>query len=483
MILKGTAVKSDNMIENIDKSIRRKQTDGEFADIEQKTSGWYARRCGAENYSEHKTQIEAVRELITTSICQLKIIFNKEISSLENIGEYYTVCKNTEMVILWLKRIFEFFQQKFDQRDDEETGKLLEAADEVVWSCYNLIYLGCNSLPPPLPYIEPWYSPEALPIDIIPKIFRDGAIETEQALKIYKEHFNKLPIPIVRMPPVCIRTPWYLILLGHEVGHHIQYSLLPKRELVTKFKDQFNSAMGESGEKWKKWSEEIFADALSILYMREWAIKAMSQLELAPEVSMIKERDYYPSPIVRLHLMAEFAESIGLNGRSSLPPAYKNSNLTKSLCNEEILKCAQIVNDFFNKKQFKLDRANGANGADGAEGAEFSLLDRINFNDDFIKIIKDNKRVIKDEKNERILEGLDMNPITLICSTYDVWFEEENSNNLERIAEKSKKLIKGCAIKGFRKIGLINDLDIYKITNEVAKDITSDLLGMAKTNK
>jgi hypothetical protein len=53
--------------------------------------------------------------------------------------------------------------------------------------------------------------------------------------------------------------------------------------------------------------------------MGQWAVAAMVDLELSGPEAMLKRRDAYPSPWVRLRLLAETAAQLGLDGRSVLP--------------------------------------------------------------------------------------------------------------------------------------------------------------------
>ena len=39
------------------------------------------------------------------------------------------------------------------------------------------------------------------------------------------ERIKNLPVPVIGLPPVVARRPWWLVAAIHETGHHLQYSL------------------------------------------------------------------------------------------------------------------------------------------------------------------------------------------------------------------------------------------------------------------
>ena len=80
-----------------------------------------------------------------------------------------------------------------------------------------------------LPYIEPEYSPMAIPRDDPPP---DLAPEADSVLAAF---LGKLPVPLISLPPLCVTDPWWLILVAHEVGHHLQFDLCGGWTLVGTF--------------------------------------------------------------------------------------------------------------------------------------------------------------------------------------------------------------------------------------------------------
>ena len=241
------------------------------------------------------------------------------------IGAVYEVCRELDLRLLWLRRVWQFFAEKFDQRDTD-LAETLKAADEIVWSCYHQVFAQARLRAPevisgtaPLPFIEPRYSPSTFPADLVP-----ADLQSEVDKPFLTAHLNRLPVPVVRLQPACVSEPWWLIYAGHEVGHSVQFDLLPARGLVDGYRLLVQNAVrqsaGDSGDvtRWGNWSREIFADVFWVLTMGPWAIWAMVELELQRDQAMIERRERYPSGAIRLKLVAAVAAKLGLEAGPAL---------------------------------------------------------------------------------------------------------------------------------------------------------------------
>ncbi|HLZ60704.1 MAG TPA: hypothetical protein VKR06_27470, partial [Ktedonosporobacter sp.] len=103
--------------------------------------------------------------------------------------------------------------------------------------------------------------------------------------------------------------------------------------------------MGGTGgdkERWGRWSQEIFADIFSVLVMGQWAVAAMAELELGQPDTMLKRRSRYPAPVVRLKLLADLADRLGLDG-STRVQAYGLDLRALTQANEEASSDAALI--------------------------------------------------------------------------------------------------------------------------------------------
>ena len=222
--------------------------------------------------------------------------------------------QDNRRAIVWLRRVWFFFRDKYDQRNHPRAGELLRAADEVVWSCYNQVFESAELLgaalkqgPPPLPFVEARYSPAAYPPQFIP-----GDLQAEIDKYFKAQFLAQMPVPVVRLTPACVESPWWLIFVGHEVGHQIQHTVLPEKGLVKGYSDliettvQKQSSSDDIAKLWAGWSEEVFADIFSVLVMGPQALRGILELELAGRDALTDFREpTYPPAAVRLALLAE----------------------------------------------------------------------------------------------------------------------------------------------------------------------------------
>lgn len=297
---------------------RRARTEVSLRELATQIPRWLEMRRKADLRRQHATQLAAIETLLTKILTRLRA----DADALESKGSgsaLHLAAAGIDKRIAWLERVWTFLRTRFDQRDDPRLADMLAAADEVVWSCYEAVLnraaaLGLSigpRMPAPLPFVEARYSPEAFPSEMVPPELR-GEVEVE----VLREYLNRMPISVVRVPSACVPAPWWLVLLGHEVGHHVQYDMLPDRGLVTGFREHLRQAVMRStnselqAKRWADWSVEVFADLFSVLFVGPWAVRAMLELELANAAAFDEPRDRYPSPAMRLRLLARAADRV-----------------------------------------------------------------------------------------------------------------------------------------------------------------------------
>jgi hypothetical protein len=288
-----------------------------FQHLNTGVTDWLQKRFKVDSRGQHTTQLSAVSSVLQLILAQLEME-RKGLDSTDP-GALYENCERFDRRTVWLERLWQFFRGRFDQREDEGFTGVLRVADEVVWSCYSrplekatALGLRTGPAPAPLPFIEARYAPEAFPTELVPPDLRDEG----EATSLLKGHLNKMPTPVVRMTPSCVAAPWLVVYLAHEVGHHLQYDLLPQRGLVAEFRQLIEAVVqkqtdsGDEAQKWGGWSKEIFADVFSVISMGPWAVWAMVELEFKSAKYLNEERDAYPSPAMRLALLAEACDRV-----------------------------------------------------------------------------------------------------------------------------------------------------------------------------
>jgi hypothetical protein len=228
------------------------------------------------------------------------------------VAETYEQCRLIDQQISLVRRIWRWFADKYDQRDDSSLAGTLAAADEVIWAVHAEVHRACGAdpVPPaPLPYIDEAEAPEAVPRDEPTAELRPGGFDDLLASTL-----ARLPIPVVGLPPTGPDGPAALVLLGHEVGHHLLYDLEPSRQLLAALGEAVQRKVGPpEGARWRAWSQEVFADLVGLAALGPSLVTSLLRYELGTQEHLLdRGRGRYPAPAVRLALLAELARRLGL---------------------------------------------------------------------------------------------------------------------------------------------------------------------------
>lgn len=325
--------------QHIPGELRWQESAAELKQLATEVAAWVKRY---ESRDQYHTQLSALAGFVDGALkareTELATVLPQESST----GAVFEACQKQDEQTLWLRRVWNYFRDRFNQRDDVgDTGRLVRAADEVIWSCYQPVRAWLKKQrqkkpeaerprPVPLPYIEPEYSPAVVPQTswqrFLPQLQNSGDSNFQS------KHLARLPMAMMRLPPAYTRSPWWLVLVAHELGHYIQYELLDQRRLVQTYSDRVRAAaeaalrqqgVGDmeaerGGDRWVNWSQELFADAVSVCLMGSAAVSLMGELELSGDGKMTPNRGAYPPRIVRLKFLEEVAAALKLRGASAL---------------------------------------------------------------------------------------------------------------------------------------------------------------------
>jgi hypothetical protein len=131
---------------------------------------------------------------------------------------------------------------------------------------------------------------------------------------------DRIPFPVIGLPLTWVEAPWWLLLLSHEVGHYLQFDLVPDYGLVQEFRELVETAAGPADRqvRWGAWSKEIFADLCLLCTGGPWGIWSLVEQTLADESAMLTADGAFPQPVARLELMAAAAAELGVDGHAGL---------------------------------------------------------------------------------------------------------------------------------------------------------------------
>ena len=289
-------------------------------DARRRLDEWFAGRVDDPRLGRFQNHLAVLRQVLTRMLDAVAATIPDAGAT---GGQVYDLCRRADAQVALAVRLHSWYAAKYDQRADPRLERVLLAADEVVRSCWTQPFVAAGNDPPtgPLAYLEPRYDAYATPRVSVPADLR----APEDA--VVGQFVNELPIPVLALPELAGREPWWLVLAAHETGHHVQRDLAPQMVgatrsallAVTEPAIERLEAAGEDVEPdlspaWQRWSVEAFADAfaaLSVGSAASWAVEelqygAVSRLTAAPRTG-----DRYPPPVVRTALIGELAALAG----------------------------------------------------------------------------------------------------------------------------------------------------------------------------
>jgi hypothetical protein len=276
---------------------------------------WVADRRERDVLGQYRTQIAYIGSALTGALDALRAAI-EAIDERGPRGDVFRACRGMDRRLALIRRTWSYFRSKFAQRDDPRTAAVLASADELVWSCHATAHraLGSVTLPPaPLAFIDDQDTPAAVPRDEPPRELRPTNDD-----EIVREHLRVLAVPVIALTFKSVVDPWWLGLVTHEAGHHLQFDLLPESGLVFNYRDAMRRAAAtvldeRAAEEWSGWADEVFADVCSVCCLGPWSLSLVELLEADDERTMLsRRRARYPPPIARLALMNDVAARLGL---------------------------------------------------------------------------------------------------------------------------------------------------------------------------
>jgi hypothetical protein len=310
----------------------------ELRTLDGEIAAWHARWDVSYAISRHRTQLDLLAGL-TRGLIGILVDETSKIDMTGDAGVVYAECRQADERLHYVRKLWRYYADKFDQRagpENDPVTRTLCAADEVIWSCWKTAVMSLGAppefrMPAPLAYLSAQFSASTTHRDTYPPDLRPSLHG------VFEGHVRQLSIPLIALPPVCQRRPWWLVIAAHEVGHHVQWAW-PRiseraKEAITAVGD------GSLTLRWLNWYEELFADACAVLLTGPAAIWAITELEMRPAPAPSTGR--YPPPLVRLAVARAVAERAGIE--DSALQAQEDHAPTSSLPGDQDGELAELL--------------------------------------------------------------------------------------------------------------------------------------------
>ena len=294
--------------------MRIEECAGEAAALRSEVQAWWSGWDLVDAAGAHLTHLDTVATVVTGLVDEIA----GHIATIPTGDDpaTYEECRREDLRLLHARRLWRWYADKLDQRagpPESDPVRTLLAADEIVWSCWKSAFAGLGAPVPaaPIPYLSAQWSATATPRSDPPPELRPGRDD------LLRSHIELLPVPVVGLPPVCTRRPWWLVLCGHETAHHVQFELAAGLEERTQ-EAVVAAAYGvlddvEAAERWRPWCRELFADALSVLLLGPAAGWAVGELDTRPDPHT-SPGGGYPPPELRFAVLDAVAAAACLPG-------------------------------------------------------------------------------------------------------------------------------------------------------------------------
>jgi hypothetical protein len=233
----------------------------------------------------------------------------------EHLDRVGAASAGIESDIVDAHRIWDYFRSKFIQRCMSHYQTFLYSADEFAWACYEpaqklAVAAGMAEdrvKEPPLVFFH-------IGRDLLAtrrnSSYAEGLKKGGLTRKQFIDILKPLPIPLIGVPWFQIQHLPDVLILGHEVGHHVEDDFLRLQEGGSRpgrlVEDAVRGLPPDRRNKWRLWQGEVFADIYGTLAAGPAFAGALLDLlsgdGRAPEQSL---GSTHPPPALRLRVALE----------------------------------------------------------------------------------------------------------------------------------------------------------------------------------
>jgi hypothetical protein len=245
----------------------RKKTEllAKLASVDDELAYWWAQAGPTGVLAKHHTQLARMAAELTPVVARVRTDIDAA-----DLGASWP---QFERQVLDLHRVWDFFREKLALRYVDRFADYLLAADEFAWACYEPMQQVATAVgtvepaavrEPPLVCFTPVSTPFSIPRGASYTKDVGGAALVSPVSRALAQ---RLPIPVVGVPWYQLHHLPDALVIGHEVGHHVERDA---RLTATVQRLVAEAAAGagagpEHRSAWDGWAAETFADVYGVL--------------------------------------------------------------------------------------------------------------------------------------------------------------------------------------------------------------------------
>lgn len=302
-----------------------------YESIETEMAAWKDLTAKDKPLEKHNSQVQRV----ATGLSAMIGVVKAEVDKLQNQpdpGLFFNQVRRAEFLVLEVHRSWQYFRQKLVVRQSPPFGEMLEALDELVWSCYKPLreiatanrknppgppFIEAGAIrEPPLTFFNSNWSPaasardESLPLE---ETVDSGEGRYAQEGKLADKRLVNLLIPVIGLPWSNITFLPEALLLAHETAHLLDYDLQLADQIEANLKAVTPKIPAARLKNyWLPWSTEVFADLYGTLCAGPAFVGALITLVAgSPKDTLNTFNESYPTPHLRVALALKALENLG----------------------------------------------------------------------------------------------------------------------------------------------------------------------------
>jgi hypothetical protein len=272
----------------------RKQAEllAKLASVDAELAYWQSQAGPTGVLAKHHTQLARVAAELTPVVARVRA----EVAAAD-LGASWP---RFERRVLDLHRVWDFFREKLALRYVDRFADYLLAADEFAWACYRPMQQAATAAgtveaaavrEPPLVAFTPVSTPFS-----IPRGASYGADVGGAALvtPVSRALAQRLPVPVVGVPWFQLSHLPDALVIGHEVGHHVERDAGLTATVQRLVGEALAGADEQRQAAWQGWASEAFADVYGTLCGGPAFARALADFLVVAGGDHAASRDYPP---------------------------------------------------------------------------------------------------------------------------------------------------------------------------------------------